>query len=129
MSESNEFDSDEEIISEIIIPIKLPGTFPSEELTNEEKLKIERWKNIHQSFQDLSLIRSWEDRDFSLEEAWEWFNIGFTPDEAQFVQWIRDIKLKNYQAKKHNNQSKTEFVLNELNKNILHKEFEQNNAK
>ena len=64
------------------------------------------WKDIHPDFTE-ELAREWEEKGFSYEEVKEWIDIGLTVNDADYVEWLKNVKkvgvdwvLNNYDENK-----------------------------
>lgn len=47
------------------------------------------WKDIHSDFTGI-LQAEWEDRNFTYEQVKEWIDIGLTPQDYDFCEWLSD---------------------------------------
>ena len=70
------------------------------------------WKDIDINF-TTELRKEWESKGFSYEECKEWINIGLSPKEADFANWLVKSKGGDY--------ANPEWVLNNGNKKVLTK--------
>lgn len=94
-----------------------------EERQRQEEERRQRenpdWANINQAFKNNpDLQASWENKGFTYAEAREWIDVGLKPKDANFAEWLRDIKKVD-----------ADWVLNEGDDTKLRAEFQEWEAK
>lgn len=98
-------------------------------LKNEKKLSPEKaesrlgelkreyslfWKNMHKDFNE-ELQKKWEERGFKGKQVKEWMSAGLQPWDAEFAEWLRDVKKKDVEQFKR--------LLGEVGEQNLRKEY------
>lgn len=70
------------------------------------------WNNLHADF-DFETSQAWRNLGFNLQQARDWINAGFKPQDLKLCVWLRDIK-----------QIEADWVINYASERELRAEFE-----
>ena len=110
------------VVSEQTSYLKIKKPLTVEEIRTE-KLKKQRrkgcfipesviWNNLHSDF-DFATSQAWRNLGFSLQQARDWINAGFQPQDLKLCVWLRDVK-----------KVEAEWVINYASEKVLRQEFE-----